>query len=69
MKKDINRICSFCGKGQDEVKLIASEGSHVYICDKCVALCNEILQEGKKEALAISSNVSRPVELKELLVS
>lgn len=42
--------CSFCGKGQDEVrKLIA--GPEVYICDECVDLCNDILQEefGKDE--------------------
>ncbi|HAK88641.1 MAG TPA: ATP-dependent Clp protease ATP-binding subunit ClpX [Nitrospiraceae bacterium] len=36
--------CSFCGKGQDEVrKLIA--GPMVYICDDCVGLCNEIIDE------------------------
>ena len=37
-----NTRCSFCGKGQDEVKkLIAGPG--VYICNQCVALCNEVL--------------------------
>ncbi|HXX57774.1 MAG TPA: ATP-dependent Clp protease ATP-binding subunit ClpX [Thermodesulfovibrionales bacterium] len=36
--------CSFCGKGQDEVrKLIA--GPTVYICDECVELCNDIIDE------------------------
>ena len=36
--------CSFCGKGQDEVrKLIA--GPSVYICDECVELCNDILED------------------------
>jgi ATP-dependent Clp protease ATP-binding subunit ClpX len=35
------RRCSFCGKSQDEVRLIA--GPAVYICNLCVALCNEIL--------------------------
>jgi ATP-dependent protease Clp ATPase subunit len=36
--------CSFCGKGQQQVKkLIAGPG--VYICDECIALCNEILTE------------------------
>ena len=36
--------CSFCGKSQDEIaKLIA--GPSVYICDECVGLCNEILDE------------------------
>ena len=36
--------CSFCGKSQDQVrKLIAGPG--VYICDECIDLCNEILDE------------------------
>jgi len=40
------RRCSFCGKKQGEVRLVAGP-SDVYICHLCVALCNEILaQEG-----------------------
>lgn len=40
--------CSFCGKSQHEVrKLIA--GPSVYVCDECVALCNEIIHEGISE--------------------
>src|SRR6476620_4677413 len=36
--------CSFCGKGQKHVrKLIAGPG--VYVCDECIDLCNEILEE------------------------
>lgn len=44
-KQTDNRLkCSFCGKSQDQVKkLIAGPG--VYICDECVDLCNEILDE------------------------
>lgn len=39
-----NLYCSFCGKGQEEVrKLIA--GPSVYICDECVDLCNDILRD------------------------
>lgn len=43
--KNDNRLkCSFCGKSQDQVeKLIAGPG--VYICDECVGLCNEIIEE------------------------
>jgi len=37
-----NRRCSFCGKAQGEVRLVAGP-SDVYICNLCVALCNEIL--------------------------
>jgi ATP-dependent Clp protease ATP-binding subunit ClpX len=36
------RRCSFCGKAQGEVRLVAGP-SGVYICNLCVALCNEIL--------------------------
>lgn len=44
MSEDKTLYCSFCGKGQDEVrKLIA--GPSVYICDECVDLCNDILKD------------------------
>ena len=43
-KFDAHLKCSFCGKAQDQVrKLIAGPG--VYICDECIDLCNEILDE------------------------
>ncbi len=45
-KKDENDnlFCSFCGKNQSEVrKLIA--GPAVYICDECIQLCSEIIEE------------------------
>jgi ATP-dependent Clp protease ATP-binding subunit ClpX len=43
-KYDSHLKCSFCGKSQEQVrKLIAGPG--VYICDECVELCNEILDE------------------------
>ena len=46
--KDKNKLsCTFCGKGQEEVrKLIA--GPSVYICDECVDLCNDIIEEEVK---------------------
>jgi ClpX C4-type zinc finger len=34
--------CSFCGKGQDQVKRLVA-GPGVFICDRCIQLCNEIL--------------------------
>ena len=37
--------CSFCGKGQDEVQRLIAGPESVYICNECVALCNEILGE------------------------
>jgi len=50
--------CSFCGKSQHEVrKLIA--GPSAYVCDECISLCNEIIQEGVKDDVAASSDVSK----------
>jgi len=43
-RKPIDARCSFCGKSRDKVqRLVAGPG--VFICDACVALCNEIIQE------------------------
>ena len=39
-----NLSCSFCGKGQKEVKKLIA-GPSVYICDECISLCNDILAE------------------------
>ncbi|GIN22567.1 hypothetical protein J1TS3_37010 [Siminovitchia fordii] len=40
--------CSFCGKDQDSVnKLIAGPG--VYICNECISLCNEIIEDEREE--------------------
>src|SRR5213594_4138150 len=63
-----NLVCSFCGKSQDEVrKLIA--GPTVYICDECIDLCNDIIAEecDHEEALASSSSVPKPAEIKRVL--
>ena len=39
-----NYRCSFCGKGQEEVKKLIA-GPSVYICNECIELCNEIMVE------------------------
>ena len=44
MSNDSRLKCSFCGKTQDQVKKLIA-GPEVYICDECVELCNEILDE------------------------
>ena len=40
-----NRLynCSFCGKNQDQVRRLLAGPNGVYICDECVALCNDII--------------------------
>ncbi|NLJ61500.1 MAG: ATP-dependent Clp protease ATP-binding subunit ClpX [Firmicutes bacterium] len=59
--------CSFCGKAQDQVKkLIAGPG--VYICDECIELCNEIIEEELGEEADIElCNIPKPREIKEIL--
>ena len=57
--------CSFCGKGQKEVKkLIAGPG--VYICDECIDLCNDIIQEERDREGEEGSKfkVPKPLEIK-----
>lgn len=60
--------CSFCGKGQKEVKkLIAGPG--VYICDECISLCNDIIDEEKDRETAIKGTfkVPKPADIKAFL--
>lgn len=59
--------CSFCNKTQDQVrKLIA--GPNVYICDECVEICAEIVEEELEDAVPDSDiNLLKPVEIKNFL--
>lgn len=59
--------CSFCGKTQEQVrKLVAGPG--VYICDECIELCNEIVEEqlGEDEEFELK-DVPKPTEIKGIL--
>jgi len=52
--------CSFCGKSQKQViKLIAGPG--VYICDECIELCTEIIEEEKIDTIDSSDEVNLPL--------
>ncbi len=59
--------CSFCGKSQKQVKkLIAGPG--VYICDECIDLCNEIIEEELAEAGEVKlDELPKPVEIHDFL--
>ena len=61
-------FCSFCGKSQAEVKKLIA-GPAVYICNECVALCNDIISEEveKEEAALRKLAVPKPVEIKSIL--
>ncbi|NVL91617.1 MAG: ATP-dependent Clp protease ATP-binding subunit ClpX [Desulfobacterales bacterium] len=61
-------VCSFCGKSQDEVKKLIA-GPSVYICDECVSLCSEIIQEeyGQEEKDKHKDLLPKPQEIKKSL--
>jgi len=59
--------CSFCGKLQDQVKKLVA-GPGVYICDECIELCNEIIEEELNEDLGLDlSDIPKPQEIKGIL--
>jgi ATP-dependent Clp protease ATP-binding subunit ClpX len=61
-------VCSFCGKSQDEVKKLIA-GPSVYICDECVSLCNEIIQEEYEQEKKTKKRgfLPKPQEIKKIL--
>ena len=64
--QDENLKCSFCGKDQDQVKKLVA-GSGVYICNECIELCSEIVQEELKTETAEITEVPKPQEMLDLL--
>ena len=59
--------CSFCGKFQDQVKRLVA-GPGVYICDECIELCNEIIEEELNEDVEFElKDIPKPREIKEIL--
>ena len=61
-----NLFCSFCGKNQQEVKKLIA-GPAVYICDECIQLCSEIIEEENIKDTDISDRILSPMEIKEKL--
>ena len=67
-QKEAPLRCSFCGKTQDEVKKIIA-GPTVYICDECIDLCNDIMEEEwhKDRVVDRRQNLMTPTEIKNVL--
>ena len=61
--------CSFCGKTQDQVRKMIAGSNNVYICDECIELCGEILEEvlGEEEPDFSGINLLKPKEMKAIL--
>ena len=59
--------CSFCGKSQEQVrKLVAGPG--VYICDECIELCNEIIEEEFNDGVKVElKDVPKPKDIRRIL--
>ncbi len=59
--------CSFCGKSQNEVKKLIA-GPSVYICNECIDICNEIINDDEQaESASIRTTLPKPQELKSFL--
>ena len=63
--------CSFCGKTEDQVHKLIAGPDGAYICDECVEICSEIIQEEMEEEYAqVDSdeiNLMKPKEIKAFL--
>ncbi|MGE0172421.1 MAG: ATP-dependent Clp protease ATP-binding subunit ClpX [Oligoflexales bacterium] len=66
--KDSGLHCSFCGKGQKEVKKLIA-GPNVYICDECIQLCNDIIAEEveKEELVNTTGKIPNPKDITKIL--
>jgi ATP-dependent Clp protease ATP-binding subunit ClpX len=61
-----NLFCSFCGKNQKEVKKLIA-GPAVYICDECIQLCSEIIEEESEKTVEGSGDLLVPKAIKAML--
>jgi ATP-dependent Clp protease ATP-binding subunit ClpX len=61
-----NLFCSFCGKNQKEVKKLIA-GPAVYICDECIQLCSEIIEEENEQDAQVLEQSLVPKEIKTML--
>ena len=62
--------CSFCNKRQEQVKKLIAGPAGVYICDECVEICSDIIEEEYEEDPVeeeLDINLLKPVEIKEFL--
>lgn len=71
MAKNSDVRCSFCNKTQDQVRKLIAGPSGVYICDECVEICADIIEEEYEEEEEVFENdeinLLKPVEIKEHL--
>ena len=71
-KNNDNRVrCSFCNKTQDQVRKLIAGPNGIYICDECVDICADIIEEEYEEEQPVQDemeiNLLKPAEIKEFL--
>ena len=61
--------CSFCGKTEDQVRKLIAGPDGSYICDECVEICSEIIEEevARDRMSGSDINLMTPMEMKEVL--
>ena len=63
--------CSFCNKTEDQVRKLIAGPSGVYICDECVEICSEIIEEELEDEYTAENdqeiNLLKPAQIKEFL--
>ena len=68
--RDSRVKCSFCGKTEDQVRKLIAGPEGAYICDECIEICNEIIEEELMEypeEEPMDINLLKPIQLKEFL--
>ncbi len=72
-KTPIKIKCSFCGKPQDAVRKLIAGPDGIYICDECISLCSEIIEdefyeeEAQAQADSLEINLLKPKEIKSFM--
>ena len=70
----VERGCSFCGRSEDQVEFLIPSPTGLYICDKCIDACNDIIfdhfsaeNEGGAHASLAEQSLPKPMEIKATL--
>src|ERR1700722_14472180 len=64
--EDTPIVCSFCAREEDEEEKLISGPDDIYICDKCIVLCSDIIEK-KPEKVSKNIRILKPHEIKERL--
>lgn len=67
----IDRSCAFCGRGEDQVEFLIPSPTGLYICDRCIEACNDIIFDHMNDSPALDDlgemDLPTPMEIKESL--